>query len=104
MRNEKCQMINGQYPGTILTLIPAGWLRQTEPVTGVIFEHCFNAVGSFGWFGNELHALRFQLLISSTAIVSIEHARAEHALVHDRAQLLRRLFIHKHAGLWFHQD
>src|SRR5829696_7640030 len=34
--------------GPILTLFPFAWLREAEPVAGVVFEDRFDAVGSFG--------------------------------------------------------
>src|SRR5687768_17930709 len=74
--------------GAILTLISAGWLREAEPVSGIVFEDRFDAVRPLGGFGQKLHALRLQLFVSSTAVVSVEDTRAEHSLSHDRAQRL----------------
>jgi hypothetical protein len=58
------------------TLFCFAWLREAEPISGVVLEDGFDAVGPFRGFGNKLDALCFQFFISSVAVIGIESARA----------------------------
>ena len=64
------------------------WFGEAEPVSGIIFEDGFNAVGSFGGFGDKVHTLALQVVISFATVVGVENTRSHYAFRHDRAQLV----------------
>src|SRR5882762_5375523 len=72
------------FPALVL-VVSFAWLGETKPISGVVLEDGFNAVGSFGGFGNKLHALALQLFISAAAVVGVEYSRTEHTFRHDRS-------------------
>jgi hypothetical protein len=49
--------LNSLLPANVCSAVFFAGLCEAEPVSGVVLEHGFNAVRTFGWFGNELHAL-----------------------------------------------
>ena len=60
-----------------------GWLREAEPIAGVVAKDSFNSVELLLGLGDELYAFRFQLFISAATIICVKRARSKNALRHN---------------------